>query len=352
MAYDRDRWENERNRYRDDDRDRYRREHGAQDRARYGVGGEGGGRGFGERFGRGEFGGSENAGWDDYRERGREEDWRTRGGSFGRDDRGEYGRPEYRRDDYGRNDRLSGGYEPERGRYFGRADNPRSRDEGWSGGSRGSGEGYGSDYGRRSGYGWGRSEAFGRGYARDERSRDLYGRDDDRGWLDRASDEVSSWFGDEDAERRRREDARRDEHRGRGPRGYTRSDERIREDVSDRLTDHPAVDASDIEVSVSHGEVTLSGQVESRHAKRLAEDVAERVSGVTHVQNNLRVRQYTAENQQNWSRQGTGQQTGGTALSASVGSSAGVLGDANSGKTGSTASGQTIASAPKSGSNI
>ena len=42
-----------------------------------------------------------------------------------------------------------------------------------------------------------------------------------------------------------------DEHRGRGPRGYTRSDERIREDVNDRLTDDGWLDASDIDVQVS-----------------------------------------------------------------------------------------------------
>lgn len=79
-------------------------------------------------------------------------------------------------------------------------------------------------------------------------------------------------------------------HRGRGPRGYTRSDERIREDVNDRLTDDPIVDASDIEVLVSRGEVTLNGNVDSRTAKRRAEDCADDVSGVRHVQNNLRVR--------------------------------------------------------------
>lgn len=37
------------------------------------------------------------------------------------------------------------------------------------------------------------------------------GRQDDRGFWDRASDEVASWFGDEDAERRRRQDQQRDE---------------------------------------------------------------------------------------------------------------------------------------------
>ena len=43
-------------------------------------------------------------------------------------------------------------------------------------------------------------------------------------------------------------------------------------------------------VRVAAGEVTLDGGVESRHAKRLAEDIAESVIGVTNVQNNLRVR--------------------------------------------------------------
>jgi hypothetical protein len=108
---------------------------------------------------------------------------------------------------------------------------------------------------------------------------------------DRATDELASWFGSEDASRRRQQDAWRDQHRGRGPRGYTRSDERIREYVHDRLTDDPMLDASDIEVSVGNGEVTLNGMVDGRHDKRRAEDVAEGVPGVTHVQNNLRVRQ-------------------------------------------------------------
>jgi len=76
---------------------------------------------------------------------------------------------------------------------------------------------------------------------------------------------------------------------GRGPKGYQRSDERIREDVSDRLTEHPDLDASDIEVKVSNGEVTLTGSVDSRLAKRLAEDIAEDCSGVRDVMNQLRV---------------------------------------------------------------
>ncbi len=112
----------------------------------------------------------------------------------------------------------------------------------------------------------------------------------ERGWWERAKDEVKSWVGDDDAERRRYMDEARS-HCGRGPKGYTRSDERIREDVCDCLTEDWVVDASDIEVTVTGGEITLNGTVDSRHAKRRAEDRADSISGVRHVQNNLRVRQ-------------------------------------------------------------
>lgn len=78
-------------------------------------------------------------------------------------------------------------------------------------------------------------------------------------------------------------------YRGRGPRGYRRSDERIREDVNDRLTDDPNLDASDIEVGVDSGVVALSGTVNNRSDKRRAESLAESVSGVTDVNNQLRV---------------------------------------------------------------
>lgn len=115
--------------------------------------------------------------------------------------------------------------------------------------------------------------------------RGSYGYDDGRGFVDRAVDEVRSWFGDDEAAQRREED-----HRGRGPSDYTRSDERIREDVNDRLTDNPRLDARNVSVMVTEGEVTLSGTVGNREDKRRAEDCADAVSGVKHVQNNLRVR--------------------------------------------------------------
>jgi len=96
-------------------------------------------------------------------------------------------------------------------------------------------------------------------------------------------------FGYNDDMRAERQRGPEGPHRGRGPKGYQRSDERIREDVNDRLTDDPHVDASDIEVAVQNREVTLSGTVHSRFERRHAEDIAESVTGVVHVQNNLRV---------------------------------------------------------------
>jgi hypothetical protein len=77
---------------------------------------------------------------------------------------------------------------------------------------------------------------------------------------------------------------------GRGPRGYRRSDERIMEDVCDRLSWHPDIDASDIDVRVENGEVTLEGTADTRREKRLAEDIAESVWGVVDVHNRLRLR--------------------------------------------------------------
>jgi osmotically-inducible protein OsmY len=134
---------------------------------------------------------------------------------------------------------------------------------------------YGSD--QRSGYRSGSS------YESD------YGRK--RGFMERAGDEVASWFGDEAAEQRRA----MDEHRGKGPRGYKRSDPRIEEDVNDRLSDDPMLDASNISVTVKDGEVTLDGFVTSRLDKRRAEDLTDDVSGVKHVQNNLRVGNSSSE---------------------------------------------------------
>lgn len=85
-------------------------------------------------------------------------------------------------------------------------------------------------------------------------------------------------------------DQRPGHHRGVGSRTYQRSDERIREDVSEALTDDHHVNAADVEVSVRDGVVTLSGSVPDRAQKRQAREVADSVRGVKDVRNDLQIR--------------------------------------------------------------
>jgi len=75
----------------------------------------------------------------------------------------------------------------------------------------------------------------------------------------------------------------------RGPKGYKRSDDRIREDVSDRLAQQDEIDPSEIEVRVENGDVTLTGSVRTRHEKFRAEEIADDISGVNEVHNQLRI---------------------------------------------------------------
>ncbi len=133
------------------------------------------------------------------------------------------------------------------------------------------------------GQGWSRDRAFG-----EDRSFSPYS-------SDAAGDGSSSTRGETGAAGFGREDRVRGAaadpgaHRGRGPKGYTRSDERIREDVNDVLTDDAQLDATHVTAEVSGAEVTLTGHVASRRDKRRAEDLVDQISGVKHVQNNLRV---------------------------------------------------------------
>ena len=68
-------------------------------------------------------------------------------------------------------------------------------------------------------------------------------------------------------------------------------DERIQGDVSHRLSAELPADAAQIQVDVTHGEVTLAGTVDTSEARHRAENVAESIAGVVSVMNNLRVRQ-------------------------------------------------------------
>lgn len=114
---------------------------------------------------------------------------------------------------------------------------------------------------------------------RDERDDRDYGeRREGRSWFDQARDSVQGFFGGatggsaEDRAMRQR-----------------RRDRVIWAVITGRLDHERRLDARDIEVLVQGSEVILNGAVRSREEKRLAEDLAD-VNGVSHVQNNLRIR--------------------------------------------------------------
>lgn len=79
-------------------------------------------------------------------------------------------------------------------------------------------------------------------------------------------------------------------HYGKGPKGYTRSDERIREEVCEAILQQGRIDASDVEVFVETGVVRFEGTVDRRFDKVGLEHLADRVHGVVDVQNHIRLR--------------------------------------------------------------
>lgn len=92
------------------------------------------------------------------------------------------------------------------------------------------------------------------------------------------------------------------DQKSRWPKSYKRTDDRIKDDIHEELIRHGRIDASEIEVQVKDGEITLTGQVLSRQDKRLVEDIAEKVLGAQEVHNQLRVsKQQTANDQKNTS---------------------------------------------------
>jgi hypothetical protein len=214
------------------------------------------------------------------------------GGPYGRTERDEAWNPEYRREGFGREvwreGWRGGDWEggPYGGRYSGGPDYG-NREPGYGG----------SYYGREPAYGrggytpyYGRERGYGGGsFVREPYDRERFDREDfgaygygggpSSGGYPRSSYGVG-WG----------REAGRESYFGRGPRGYRRSDERIREEINDRLMWHPDIDASDIEVRVENGEVTLTGVVEDRRAKRLAADIGDEVMGVEDVHNQLKVR--------------------------------------------------------------
>jgi len=130
------------------------------------------------------------------------------------------------------------------------------------------------DYGRNRSSSYSDRDRSQDGSGWNDRSTSYMGRQENsnrqEGFMESAKDAVKSFF-------------------GKGPKGYQRSDERIKEDVSEALYRHHGIDASEIEVAVKAGTVTLTGTVPDRSAKRLAEDIAEGCTGVTNVSNLLMV---------------------------------------------------------------
>jgi len=96
-------------------------------------------------------------------------------------------------------------------------------------------------------------------------------------------------------------------YRGRGPKNYTRSDERIIEEINERLTDDDDLDATDITVRCVAGTVTLEGTVEQRWMKHRAEDIADACLGVKEVDNRIQVT--SASSSKSYGQQ-VGQQAG------------------------------------------
>lgn len=134
------------------------------------------------------------------------------------------------------------------------------------------GEGYGSS-GEDQRY---RTEQAWSEQARDRRARQS--NEDDR-WSN--NQQMNDW----------QQASSQEGYRGMGPKGYARSDERIEEEVCEALTQDNEVDASNIEVEVEEGIVTLSGTVSDRRTKKLAENCVEDISGVKDVRNNLTIGQ-------------------------------------------------------------
>lgn len=260
-------------------------------------------------------------------------------GSYG----GDYGRESSGRGGYGYGDESGnmGGYG---GGQYG---------DGYQGGQSGYGQSsYGrGSFGQRGGYqqgGYGQSEGrYGaeswRGYGEESRGgsfgrnlNDMGGRQGGR--------QSGSWQGSGQSDWQQRSGSMGGStFAGRGPKDYQRSDERIREQIADRMTDDHDLDASDISVEVRGGEVTLTGTVRTRDQKRRAEDLAESCSGVSEVTNNIRVKQDDSRSGQSNARQsGAGQSESGHSMS---GASSGVSGSTS----GQSGHGQTVAPTPKTG---
>jgi len=138
--------------------------------------------------------------------------------------------------------------------------------------------------------------------------------------------------------------SRSGQFRGHGPRGYQRSDDRIREDVCELLTHHGEIDAREMDVEVQGATVVLRGTADSGRTRRLAEELVEGIPGVRDVRNELRVNRYPSASRDAMVDTGTfAQDRGGLreshtpAYGTGVASTSGVSSRSGSGEPGRSA---------------
>lgn len=144
----------------------------------------------------------------------------------------------------------------------------------------------GSNYGQNQGYGqstgYGQSSAFGQnqGYGQSSVGQGFEGRENNDLYGE-YSRGMGSMYGSRQGQMGQRGK--------RGPKNFQRNDERLSDDLHEKLDRHPEIDAREIEIEVHNGEVTLKGTVNNRRDKRLAEDICEDCFGVKNVHNMIRV---------------------------------------------------------------
>ena len=148
-------------------------------------------------------------------------------------------------------------------------------------------------------------------------------------------------------------------YRGMGPRSYTRSDERLLEDINERLTEDDYLDATEITVRCVNGVITLEGTVTERWMKHRAEDLADASSGVKQVDNRIQVQSqsqssrsgdYGSSQAQGSSQtQGSSQAQGRSSSTSSRAS--GTTASGGSSASGSTASGSSSTRSPGGDNN-
>jgi hypothetical protein len=282
---------------------------------------------------RGHFGNRD----EEERDREREAGWDEQRGRRGFS---EYARGESEQSNWGRDldeDRWGQGGEP--GRYeqnqdYGRGSTGGGQQRGYGGS--GQSQGYGrSAYGQREQGGYGSGTAYQRGGFRGEQQRSFGefrepGRFGSSQWRPEESSRGRQNYGwpyesqsfeqpyppgfQDDfgsSQRVTRSGSGREgysaygSHRGKGPKGYTRSDDRLKEIICEKLSDDPMIDASEISVDVAGQVVKLTGMVDDRSTKYEVEELIERCGGVKDIDNQLRVRSGSSQSSQTDSQGGS-----------------------------------------------